>query len=567
MSGRDQNPAPQSDLAPGVEAPSLSSDTSPVASGETEALSPTPDTSPVPSEEAGAADPTTTPEPNSPRPPNERGAGSDDDDDPFRVALDIVEGHDGKVWRDPDGREFISLTKRPKDGGVVTDHLPVRGGEFKTFVQMGIFDLTDRMPPNGVVEHVVSLYAGRARQAGSDCIYDVFTRIAVPQDENRVFLDLANEQREVVEIDASGFQIRPSSEVPVKFLRPQGMLPLPRPLPVEDGSALLTLQEIAGLSDELFVLLLAFLVGCANPARVYPLLLLQGGQGSGKSTLAHLTRTLIDPQSVSLSSEPSSELDLLIAASNRHLLVYDNLSGMRPQLSDALCRLSTGGGLIKRKLYSDREEERFTTTCPVILNGIDDLGERNDLADRSISLHLPSIPAAKRERKEIITRRFTEAHPAMLGALCLAWSAALRLRDEVSIDEPPRMADFTYWVVAAEPALPIAPGAFLKAYRANIASAAEASVEHDPVASFIVALMEGRRRWEGSMTDLLATLKAKHPTGELAKVNTRKLSSLLRRAEPALQRVGISVYKDPHHMDPKNRRKIYVITREADGDG
>ena len=543
MSERDQSPDTPSDLALGTEAPS-----------------PTLDTSPVPSGETGAADPAT--EPDAPRPPNGRGAGSDDAPDPFRVALDIVKGHDGEVWRDPDGREFVSLTRRLEGGSAVTDHLPIRGSEFRTFVQMGVFDAMDDMPSGGVIENVVSFFEGRARQKGADRVYEVFTRIAVPQGGDRVFLDLANEQREVVEIDASGFRVRPSSEVPVKFLRPQGMLPLPKPLSAENGAALLTLRDITGLSDELFVLLLGFLVGCANPARIYPLLLVQGGHGSGKTTLTLLVRTLLDPQSVPLSAKPANELDLLIAASNRHILVYDNLSGMRPQLSDALCRLSTGGGLIKRKLYSDREEERFTTTCPVILNGIDDLAERDDLADRSISLYLPPISDDRRRKSEGVKLRFSKAHPAMLGALCHAWSTALRRHDEVTLDASPRMADFAHWAVAAETALPVAPGSFLKAYRANITSAAEASVEHDPVSSVLVAFMDGRKRWQGSMTDLLAALRARQPTGELAKMNTRKLAALLRRATPALQRVGISVHADPNNRDPKNRRQIYVITNE-----
>src|ERR1017187_10138958 len=69
---------------------------------------------------------------------------------------------------------------------------------------------------------------------------------------------------------------------------------------------------------------------------------------------------------------PREERDLLIAANNSWIVAYDNLSGTSQWLSDALCRLSTGGGFSTRELHSDNEEILFEATRPVILNGIDD---------------------------------------------------------------------------------------------------------------------------------------------------------------------------------------------------
>jgi hypothetical protein len=36
--------------------------------------------------------------------------------------------------------------------------------------------------------------------------------------------------------------------------------------------------------------------------------------------------------------------DLFIAATNGHLLTFDNVSGLPAWISDTLCRLATGGG-------------------------------------------------------------------------------------------------------------------------------------------------------------------------------------------------------------------------------
>ena len=45
----------------------------------------------------------------------------------------------------------------------------------------------------------------------------------------------------------------------------------------------------------------------------------------------------------------------MIAATSSWVLAYDNLSGLAPAMSDALCRMATGGGLSVRELYTNSE--------------------------------------------------------------------------------------------------------------------------------------------------------------------------------------------------------------------
>jgi hypothetical protein len=70
-------------------------------------------------------------------------------------------------------------------------------------------------------------------------------------------------------------------------------------------------------------------------------------------------------------SAPREERDLFVAASNSHVLAFDNVSGLPGWLSDALCRLSTGGGWACRQLYTDNDEVLFDGTRPAVLNGIE----------------------------------------------------------------------------------------------------------------------------------------------------------------------------------------------------
>jgi hypothetical protein len=64
------------------------------------------------------------------------------------------------------------------------------------------------------------------------------------------------------------------------------------------------------------------------------------------------------------------ERELMIAASNGYLLAFDNLSGLPNWLSDALCRLATGGSFAVRQLYTDDEEMLFEAARPIVARRI-----------------------------------------------------------------------------------------------------------------------------------------------------------------------------------------------------
>ena len=105
-----------------------------------------------------------------------------------------------------------------------------------------------------------------------------------------------------------------------------------------------------------------------------------------------MLRSLVDPATPAHTTRPKNERDLVISAHNSWVQAFDNLSTIPDWLSDALCRLATGGGFGTRTLYTDREEQLFYALRPVLLNGIEDLTTRPDLADRAIVLRLEPIP-------------------------------------------------------------------------------------------------------------------------------------------------------------------------------
>src|SRR5206468_557800 len=82
----------------------------------------------------------------------------------------------------------------------------------------------------------------------------------------------------------------------------------------------------------------------------FPVLQLHGEQGATKSTAAKVLRRLIDPNKSLLRKAPKTDDDLLISAAHSWVMTFENTSRIEPSLSDAICRLSTGGGLSKRAL-------------------------------------------------------------------------------------------------------------------------------------------------------------------------------------------------------------------------
>ena len=155
------------------------------------------------------------------------------------------------------------------------------------------------------------------------------------------------------------------TEAPVRFRRARGMEPLPVPI---HGGSLDELRPFTPVADDAsWILLKSWLVAAYRPSGPYPLLVLQGPQGSAKTSVGRTLRSLIDPNVAPLRAEPKEERDLMIAGTNGWCVAIDNISYLQPWLSDALCRLATGGGFSTRQLYSDDEEKIFAAMRPTIL--------------------------------------------------------------------------------------------------------------------------------------------------------------------------------------------------------
>src|SRR5207253_2111337 len=144
----------------------------------------------------------------------------------------------------------------------------------------------------------------------------------------------------------------------------------------------------------------------------------------------------------------------------------DNVSRISNSLSDALCRIATGGGFATRELYSDSEETLMFYVRPAIVTGITEVIVRGDLADRTSVVTLQPINEDKRLTEQELEKKWAKAWPVVLGGLLDAAVVALRRLPDTEPENLPRLADHARWVTAAESCLGWKPGTYIDALAA-----------------------------------------------------------------------------------------------------
>lgn len=414
-----------------------------------------------------------------------------------------------------------------------------------------------KAPGRSAIDDAISVLSGQALHANAAEPVD----LRVAEADSTLYVDLADPARHVVAVTPDGWTITQTH--PINFVRPSAMAPLPTP---EHGGDLDALRKFVNVeTDSDWRLLVTWLICTYHPRGPYVLLSISGGQGSAKSTLSEFLKLLTDPDQAKPRSAPRNPRDLAIAAQGNHVLALDNLSTFSREMSDALCRLSTGGAFATRRLYSDDEETLFNATRPVILNGIPDLLGQPDLLDRAIHFMLPRIDESERKDLERLRAEFMAARPLIFGAILDALVGVLRHLPGVRIEKLPRMADFSRWGAALEMHLGRTQGEFLRAYadnrRATSLVALDENVLVKPI-KFLLKLNHGL--FEGSASSLLHALSRLPYTWiqELRRnpdwpKKPNRLSAELQRIGPYLAETGIRFTRG---RDGKNSARNRFIT-------
>ncbi len=452
-----------------------------------------------------------------------------------------------ELFHDPDQHGWASI----RVDGHWENH-PIRSRPFQLFLLRTYYRETGNSPGAQAIRAALELFEAKALFDGEESPIN----LRVANHRGKLYLDLCYRPWRAVEIDAQGWRIvdRP----PPRFHRTRGSQPLPAP---ERGGGLEELRRFLNVDHQGWILIKAFLVATLRPSVPCPILVAKGEQGAGKTTACRIISALIDPRTGALRGVAREVRDLTAAARNSWIVCFDNLSHLPEELADAACRLATGGGFGGRELYSDHDEATFDATRPIVFNAIPDLGAaRPDFLDRAVIVEFLDMKPEMRRDEAQFWREFEEVRPRILGALLDAVVAGLGNLPNVTLEQPPRMADFALWVKACEESLGMKPGEAMTAYQSNRTEthnlALESSLLYEPVAEL------ANEGFSGTVAELYDRLNRMKSEGVRRSVRWPKapsaLGSALRRMASNLRAVGIDIQFS--RADIRGRRLVSLVS-------
>jgi hypothetical protein len=259
--------------------------------------------------------------------------------------------------------------------------------------------------------------------------------------------------------------------------------------------------------------------------------------------------------------------------SHNYVAYFDNVSKIQDWLSDQLCRASTGSGFSKRELYTDDDDIIYNFIRCTGINGINIIGLRPDLLDRSVLRKREPIPKQKRRKKEDIQAEFESMRPQLLGYIFDILVKVLEVKSSggIKMNYLPRMADFAEIGEIASRCMGYDDNEFLKAYDKNIQTQVDEAIAANLISSAIIKFMEDKTEWTGTATELLAELEQVAITKLKINTNTKQwpkaanvLSGRLKEVKTNLREIGIIIDNEAA-KDPNTRARTVCICKQSFG--
>jgi tRNA uridine 5-carbamoylmethylation protein Kti12 len=451
------------------------------------------------------------------------------------VALSLALLRKCSFWMSEYEEAYISLNDYT--------HMKLESKVFKDFLQDLAIKASFQILSRDTIEEIVSF--GRHYARASQLKYNVFTRVGYSEQHNFIEVNLLREDNKVLRISKDTIEL----DYPrLKFVPSKTQLPLRFNFDLLRSmqNKNFTANEIFELFSQVFniqtkeelALLIAWAIKTFYPIGEYPILGILGErEGVGKTTFSKFLAQLLDPTTTPLKSFPRNRDDLFVLAKENFLLVFDNLSYIDEDMSDALCQLATGGSLSKRKLYTDYEVIDMTVKRPVVNNSIFNVMQRRDLRRRSIVLELKK-PKNYKSLKQL-QEDFDKLAPLMYSYFVLCVQEALK---EKTIELPLLdLADFCEWVAKAHPVFFMNGNEFIQTLKANREEIAKEVLE----SSLLVPIIEEKTAtlgiWQTTAKELLEILRTKYPNEKSLPSTVEKLGRELKKIASDLETLSIKV--------------------------
>lgn len=365
-----------------------------------------------------------------------------------------------------------------------------------------------------------------------------------------VVLDLGTASGEAVVVDKHDWRIVKRS--PILFQRTALTAALPIP---QRGGNLDSLRTLLNVTGETWPLLLGWMVAALIPEMPHPILMLGGQQGTGKTTAARFICGLFDPSDAPVRSQPTDPEAWAMSVANGWATVIDNVSVIPGWWSDALCKVVTGDGWVRRTHYTNSDVSVLSFRRVVVLTSIEAGALRGDLGERLLLVDLEAISREQRKTERVLDKTYQAMRPSILGALLDLLVLVLQRLDAPVDPDLPRMADFSRVLAAIDASI----GTNAVAMYADQATRIAGEVlDADPVGEAILRWFGHQCEWRGSAAKLLSLVKPNGATRDWPR-NGKGFSERLRRLAPALALQGIKV-TPPRATD---RTRTYTLSAIA----
>ena len=398
-------------------------------------------------------------------------------------------------------------------------------------------NLEGYVPSTAIEKQVVKVLQAKARRGGER--YNLEINIA--KNNTAILYDLG---KGVVKITDKNWSV--VDNPPIVFRKPYGQLQQSKPKRGGDVKELLKFFNITNESEQL--LILCYIITLFVPGILYPVLILHGTQGAGKSFLMEIMKSLVDHTELEKGlNTPKDEQDFALHAMHNYLLFYDNLSGVKEQFSDALCRAVTGATFTTRKLYSNNEVFTVKFNRPVILNGLNQIVSKSDLLDRSLVMQLERVSDEKRKEPALLKAEFEELKPYILGSI---FDAIIKAQSKFSVVSQyrglSRMTEFDHWACAIAEVLGYGQDKFRQARLDNIQMQHGYAIEASPSGTAIMEFMRDKEEWVGEPAELYGLLEPHWARLHLEKPkDAPRLGKAVNTLVPNLRGRGIITTRPP----------------------
>ncbi|MDO9183441.1 MAG: hypothetical protein Q7U04_13585 [Bacteriovorax sp.] len=460
------------------------------------------------------------------------------------VVTSFTHDHNAIFFQDHNGSSYCNLTKNNKKDSLEITSQQMRD-TLRNFCRKKKIEVSKHK-----LEEIIYEFDSLAFESSNK--QDVFIRAGVDKKTGYLYFDHCDDEGNITCVMPG--KISTQQDCPISFIRPNKQCPIPIPLKEDYALFLKKFERLWNLKNKNYsILILVYILNALKKdSGSYAILILEGGQGQGKSTASKYIKNLIDPTQPPLSSPPRNMEQISVIASSGYLVAIDNISGINSELADAFCRISTGGGVHFRVLYTNNREVVYNLQRPVLINGIDEPTNRADFLDRAIVLELQLIPYEMRESEMSLQEKFQTDLPYLIGGIYSLLADVLERLPKISHHNLPRMTDYARIGIAVEQILGMEKGSFLKIYNQNIHEKSENSFWNDEMCSLIYNKLDDDmyKRREGIRGSIMMIKKDLYQSergkfNSLAPKTIKGFASHLKRIEPVLKTRGIIVERLP----------------------